>query len=460
MFRHRICRRILALLGFIGLVAALPARAEVVLFEAARAIPGEGGPAIENAAILVEDGLITRIGRQGEVAVPPGAKRIALSGKTVMPAIVSAHGHPGFQRGLTYSVANYTRETIMDDLNRELYYGVSTVMSQGIEIGDVMHKIRGDQAAGRAGGARLLFAGRGIGAPNAGPGAAAFANIAYEVTTEEEARAAAREQAARKVDAIKIWVDDRGGRAPRLPIALSRAVIEEAHKQGFKVAAHVYYHDDAVALVEAGINSFAHSIRDREVSDALIAAMLKNNVYLMPNLGAAERGIHTSTPAWFEEPALMGLMRDTVAPEVIERVRKAFSGRDQATAERGRKTYGILERSLVKFTAAGVRIILGSDTGLEDHIFGYAEQKELEMMVKAGMTPAQVIVAATSRSAEYLGLNDRGSLSPGRRADFLVLDANPLDDIRNTRRIAGMYLAGTEVDRAAIKASLMAGARN
>jgi imidazolonepropionase-like amidohydrolase len=463
MLSYRICRRAVVALGCMALLASMPtpsARAQAILFEAARVIPGDGGPAIENAAILVEGGLITRIGRQGEVAAPPGTKRIALSGKTVMPAIINAHGHPGFQRGLTYSVANYTRETIMDDLNRELYYGVSTVMSQGIEIGDVMHQIRADQAAGRAGGAQLLFAGRGIGAPNAGPGAAAVANIAYEVTTEEEARAAAREQAARKVDAIKIWVDDRGGRAPRLPIALSRAVIEEAHQRGFRVAAHVYYHDDAVALVEAGINSFAHSIRDREVSDALLAAMLKNNVYLMPNLGAAERGIHTSIPAWFDEPALMGLMRDTVAPEVIERIRKAFSGRDQATVERSRKTYGILERSLAKLVAAGVRIILGSDTGLEDHIFGYAEQKELEMMANAGMTPAQVIVAATSRSAEYLGLNDRGSLLPGRRADLLVLDANPLDDIRNTRRIAGLYLAGIEVDRATIKTSLMAGARN
>ena len=172
-----------------------------------------------------------------------------------MPAIISTHVHPGFQKGLTYSAENFTRENILDDLNRALYFGISTVMSQGIEKGDVMYRIRADQAAGKLGGARLMLAGRGIGAPNAGPGAAAYAHIAYEITTEDEARSAARELAANKVDAIKIWVDDRGGRAPKLPIALSRVVIDEGHKAGLKVAAHVFYHDDAVELADAGINT-------------------------------------------------------------------------------------------------------------------------------------------------------------------------------------------------------------
>src|ERR1700736_4458972 len=235
----------IARFGLLVLAVALvanPAFAQKVLFEGARIIPGDGTPAVENGALLVEDGAITRIGRRGDVAAPAGADRVDLDGKTVMPAIVSAHVHPGFQKGLTYSAENFTRETIIDDLNRALYFGVSTVMSQGIEKGDVMYRIRADQAAGRRGGARLLLAGRGIGAPNAGPGAPACANIAYEITTVEEAKSAARELAANKVDAIKIWVDDRGGRAPRLPIALSRAVIDEGHGLGLQVSAHVFYH--------------------------------------------------------------------------------------------------------------------------------------------------------------------------------------------------------------------------
>jgi imidazolonepropionase-like amidohydrolase len=439
--------------------AAQPAPAQT-LFEGARVIPGDGSAAIDDAAFLVEGGVIARIGRRGAIAAPAGASRVDLAGKTVMPAIVSTHVHPGFQKGLTYAAENFTRENIIDDLNRALYFGISTVMSQGIEKGDVMYRIRADQAAGRLGGARLLLAGRGIGAPNAGPGAPAYANIAYEITTEEQARSAARELAANKVDAIKIWVDDRGGRAPKLPIALSRAVIEEGHKLGLKVTAHVFYHDDAVELADAGINAFAHLVRDKEMSDALIASMLAHEVYAMPNIGAPERGIHTAPPAWFEEPYLAGLLRDTVAAEVIARIRNSFTGRDAATAARNKANYAILQRSLAKLNAAGVRIILGSDTGLEDHFFGYAEQKELELMAAAGMTPSQVIVAATSRAAEFLKLPDTGTLAPGKRADFLVLDADPLDDIVNTRRIAKMYLAGAEVDRAALKASLLKGARD
>src|SRR5882672_934983 len=111
-----------------------------------------------------------------------------------------------------------------------------------------MFQIRPEQAAARFGGARLLLAGRGIGAPNAGPGNAIYADFAYALTPEAQARRAVQEQAARKVDAIKFWVDDRGGRAPRLPIAVSRAIIEEAHKHGLRVAAHIFYHDDAVEL--------------------------------------------------------------------------------------------------------------------------------------------------------------------------------------------------------------------
>ena len=452
-------RKMMVRIGLLALAAACiigsPASAQTILFEGARVIPGDGGAALDNAAILVDGGTIARIGRAGEVTAPAGATRIDLTGKTVMPAIVSTHVHPGFQRGLTYSAANFTRDTILDDLNRELYFGISTVMSQGIEIGDVMYRIRADQAAGRLGGAQLLIAGRGIGAPNAGPGAAAYADVAYAITMPDQARDAVRELVANKVNAIKIWVDDRGGRAPSLPIALSRIVIDEGHKAGLKVTAHVFYHKDADELAAAGINAFAHLVRDKVMSDALIATMNQKGIYAMPNIGAPERGTHTTVPAWFDDPYLAGLLRDTELPEVIARVRAAFTSRDAATAERNRANYAILQKSVAKLTAAGAKIILGSDTGLEDHFFGYAEQKELQLMAEAGMTPAQVIVAATSRAAEFLALPDRGTVAPGKRADLLVLDANPLDDIRNTRRIAALYIAGRAVDRGAIKASLL-----
>ena len=179
-----------------------------------------------------------------------------------------------------------------------------------------------------------------------------------------------------------------------------------------------------------------------------------------PNLGAAERNTHAALPDWADEPYLSGLLRDTVAPEVIARIRNSFSSRDPAEVARSQQQYAILKLSLAKLSKAGARIILGADTGLRDHIFGYAEQKELEFMVDGGMTPSEVIVAATSRAAEFIGLTDRGTLTPGKRADLLVLDANPLDDIRNTRRISKLYLAGIEVDRAALKESLTRSTRN
>jgi imidazolonepropionase-like amidohydrolase len=458
MFHHRAAWSGLAVLAAVAF--AQPAGAQTVLFEGARLIAGDGSAAVENTAILVERGTIIQIGRRGEVALPAGATRIDLGGKTVMPALIATHVHPGFQHGLTYAAENFKRETILEDLNRALYFGVSTVMSQGIERGEVMYQIRTEQAEGRLGGARLMLAGRGFGAPNAGPGNPIYANFAYEVTTEEQARANVRELVARKVDAVKIWVDDRGGRAPKLPIAIARAVIDEAHKAGLKVAAHIFYHDDAMALAQAHVDSFAHLVRDKVMSDELIALTIKNKVYVMPNIGSPERGTYTTAPPWLDEPYLAGLLRDTVAPNVIERVRKAHLERDPAQAERNARNYAILKQSVAKLGAAGAHVILGCDTGLEDHFFGYAEQKELELMVQAGMTPSQVIVAATSRAAEYLGLADRGLVAVGKRADLLVLDGNPLDDIRNTRRIAKLYLAGGEVDRAALKASLMTAARN
>jgi imidazolonepropionase-like amidohydrolase len=446
---------LLPLLALLVVWTARPAAAETILFEGARIVPGDGGPAIENGALLIRDSAVWRVGRKGEITPPEGAQRIDVTGKTIMPALVSAHVHPGFQRGLSYSAQNFTRETVMDDLNRALYFGISTVMSLGIEKGEVLYDIRAEQAAGRLGGARLLLAGRGIGAPNAGPGAAAYANIAYEITTEQQALDAVHELASRHVDGIKIWVDDRGGRAPSLPLRLSRTVIDEGHRLGFRVSAHIYYHKDAVELAAAGVDSFAHLVRDTVMSDELIATMVQKGIYVMPNIGVPERSTHTTVPAWFDEPYLARLLADTEPADVIARIRASFMSRDETTAARSRTIYANLQKSVAKLAAAGARIILGSDTGLEDHPFGFAEQKELQMMTEAGMTPGEVIVAATSRSAAFLGLPDRGVIAPERRADLLVLDANPLDDIRNTRRIAALYIAGKEVDRAALKAGLL-----
>jgi imidazolonepropionase-like amidohydrolase len=426
----------------------------VVLFEGARLISGTGSAPIEQSAFLVERGTITSVGRKGAVAAPAAARRVDLTGKTVMPVLINAHGHPGFQKGLTYVQENFTRETVIDDLNRALYYGVAVVQSQGIEKGDITYQIRADQQAGKVGGARLLIAGRGIGAPNAGPGAAAYAGIAYEITTEAEARQAVQELAAKKVDLVKIWVDDRMGRAPRLAPNLYRAVIAEAHGRGLQVNAHVYYYTDAADLAEAGVNGFAHLVRDKEMDDALVASVVRHNVYVMPNL-SGEWNTYAELPHWLKDgDPLMTLLQQSTPQPVIDRMKKAYAGRSPAAVERSRTQYSILERSLARLAKANAKIILGSDTGLQDHLFGMSEQRELESMVKAGMTPMQVIVSATSRPAEYLKLTTMGSLEPRKEASFLVLDANPLDNITNTQRLSQVYIKGAEVDRAALRPAL------
>ena len=408
-------------------------------------------------AIAIGGGKVVAVGTSAAIKARAGsgARVIDLAGKTVIPALISTHGHPGFQRGLTYEASNFNRETVMNDLNRALYFGLSVVQSQGIERGDVMDQIRADQATGTLGGARLLVAGRGIGAPNAGPGGATYAGIAYEITTEAEARRAVEELAARRVEIVKIWVDDRNGRAPRLSPALYRAVIDEAHKRGLRVNAHVFYHVDAVDLVDAGIDGLVHMVRDIEMSDALIAAIVKRNVYVNANMSSPRRATYVGNPPWLA-PAdpMLQLLKMSVAPEVLARMSEAFGRREPKAAEGARQRYAILEHSLAKLSAAGAKVVLGADTGLEDHLFGLAEHLELQAMVDAGMTPAQGLVAATSRAAEYLRLEDRGSLVNGKRADFLVLDANPLENIANARKIARMFINGVEIDRAALRAQI------
>jgi imidazolonepropionase-like amidohydrolase len=423
------------------------------LYEGARLIAGDGSAPIESSAMLVEKGTITRVGRKGDVTAPAGAARVDLTGKTVMPTLVNAHGHPGFQRGLSYTKDNYTRETIIDDMNRSLYFGIGAIQSQGIEIGTIMDRVRDDQEAGKVGGARVRVAGRGIGSPNAGPGGAAYAGIAYELTTEDQARQAVQELAAQKVDLIKIWVDDRNGRAPKLPANLYRIIIDEGHKRSMRVNAHVFYHTDAVDLVNAGIDGFAHLVRDKEMDDALVASIVQRNVYVMPNI--SERNTYAELPAWLKDgEPLYKLIQESVPAPIIERIKKSYEGRDPAAVERARTQYAVLQRSTAKLAKANAKIILGSDTGLQDHLFGWAEQREMDNMVKAGLTPMQAIVAATSRSAEFMKLDRMGTLAAGKDATFIVLDANPLDAITNTQRISRVYLKGAEMDRAAVGEAL------
>jgi imidazolonepropionase-like amidohydrolase len=420
-----------------------------VLLEGARVIVDARRPPIENAALLIDSGRIVTVGKKGAVRAPAGAGRVDLTGKTVMPALIDSHVHLGYQKGLTYAAANFARENLIDQLNRYAYAGVSAVMSLGTDPGDLPFKLRAEQDFGLLGGALYLTAGRGFAAPDAGPGSPAMKASAYGITTEEQARQGVREQISRNVAFVKIWVDDRNGTVPKLSPALYRAIIDEAHQQRTRVIAHVYYLDDAKDLVRAGIDAFAHLVRDHEMDNEVIALIKQRNVLVMPNLSLAQSRTPAEAPAWLDD----SLFKETTPAGVIDRVRAFYAHRPAEAVEAARKTYANMQRSLAKLSAAGVRIALGADSGaVPDHFHAYTSHRELQLMVEAGMTPAQALTAATVISAEFLRLADRGTLEAGKRADFVVLDANPLDDIANTKRIADVYLGGRKLDRQAVRA--------
>ena len=427
------------------------------LFEGARLIAGDGRPPIEDAAFLVENDTITRVGRKGEIDLPRGGARVDLTGKTVMPGIVNLHGHVGYLKGVTFSADNYTRENIVDELNRYLYYGVVAVMSTGADPGELPYQLRDEPHPG----ALFRTAGRGFAMPNASTGNAAMRSVPYGVTTEEEARRYVRELAAKKPDFLKIWVDDRNRTVQKLTPLLYRAIIDEAHTRKIRVMAHEYYLEDARDLVRAGVDGFLHMVRDAEMDDDLVKMMREKHVFITPNMGTSEAGTYIGRPAWLDDPALA----ETASPDTIKKVADVYAARATArgnapaaqTPRPAELSFARQQRSLAKLNAAGVTIALGDDTGIENTFFGYGDHRELEIMVGAGMTPMQVIVAATRTPAELLHLDRLGTIAPRKSADFLVLDANPLDNIANTRKIARVYQKGKEIDRAAMRAAWPSG---
>lgn len=428
----------------LALVVCVSADAAPVLYENARIIVDPRRVPMENAAMLVDNGRIVRVAKKGQLKA---ANRVDLTGKTIVPAFVDPHIHLGYQKGTTFLGTNVTLENAADQLNRYAYAGVSAVMSLGTDPGDLPYQIRAQQASGKMSGAQLFTAGRGFAAPNAGPGNTEMRAVPYGVTNQSEARRLVRDEIAHQVNIIKIWVDDRNGTVKKLEPALSRAIIDEAHKRGVRVIAHVYYLEDAKQLAEMGVDAFAHLVRDQEMDDATVALIRQRKIFNMPNMGIAESRTTSTPPPWLDEP----LFRVVTPAALIERVRASYRGQ---SVENTRQAYAIMQRNLMKLHKAGALIGFGADSGaVPDYFHAFTTHRELEVMTNAGLSPAEALTTVTVSSAAFLKLADRGTLEAGKRADFIVLDANPLDNIANTRQIHSVYFKGQMLDRAALAKS-------
>jgi imidazolonepropionase-like amidohydrolase len=445
------------------------AQAPATVYEGARLITGDGA-VIENAAFVVENGRFTRPGRAGEIQIPAGATHVDLAGKTVMPALVDLHGHFGFQNvpAGTMSKETFTRDNLIDHLQRLAFCGVGAVVGVGDLIdrsdmkggrtgwGDVVLRVRGEVIPGAA-----LFrtAGAGIAWPGAGPqGDPARTDVPYPVTTPDEARAAVRDYVRMQPAFIKIWVDDRAGRIRTLTPPLYGAILDEAHKFGVPVGVHNVTLADAKELVRGGVEGWLHvPVRGGEVADDELVALVKDRVarndrpdmWMTLSLISAWLDIHGgSRPDFLDDP----LLRATYSPAQIERYwgepLRTMTPERLARAKAGFESDA---KSAMRLRAAGIRVVGGTDTGQSRFFIGWFNHIDLESMVAIGMTPGEAITAATRDAAAIAKVNT-GLVAAGRNADFVVLDANPLENISNTRRIDRVFLRGEEVPRAAMAA--------
>jgi imidazolonepropionase-like amidohydrolase len=449
-----VCGLILAtagLLRFVNLRAVQAQTAGATLFEGPRLIIGDGSAPIENAAFVVENGRFTRIGRRGGIQAPTGAVRVDLTGKTVIPALIDTHGHLGS-----------TREDYINQLNLLAYCGIAVTTSMGRDT-EAVFPVRAEYLPN---GAQILTSGRGlVGQLGVKPETVAAGaagrltedqnETALSVMSERTARLHVRELAAQRVDFVKIWVDDRLGTEVAMGLPVYRALIDEAHKHNLRVYVHSWYLQDAKDLLRAGVDSFAHPIRDKDVDDELIQ-LLKDrpNVIMQTNVHSTQFLTLTEDPEWIRDPLLLDISTpkeiQNLHAQIQDKTTRVHEGwpASMSKVDFARLTYGYITRNTAKLYKAGIPYALGTDGGGPPKGFDY--HVEMELMVKdVGLTPSQVITMSTLSAARALELDRHlGTVESGKDASFVVLDANPLDNIANTRRISAVYLRGHEVDRA------------
>ena len=418
---------------------AFSLHAEVRVLRNFTLIDGTGRAPAPQSAMIVDNGKITWIGPAAQLKVPPGAETTDLTGKFVMPGIIDLHVHLAATVDLVQDAKNQTRESFEKYLKTYAAYGVTTVLSMGTDP-DLVFKIRDEQRASRPTMARIYTAGQGFVFKN---GYGGLAGVNKQVSTVAEIEPAVAAQAAKKADFIKLWMDDELGAFPKMPYEISQAIISSAKKHRLRTLAHVFYLADSKKLTEQGVAGFVHSVRNAPADQALIDAMKKNGVWqVAPTLSReAAMFAYGSTPAFAKDPFFVR----GVSAEVIRQLSSPDRQKSQVALPHFKdypEFFETAKKNTKKLADAGVKYGMGTDTGPPGRFPGYGDHWEMEAMVEAGLTPMQVIVAATRSGAEFLGARDLGTLEQSKWADLVVLDANPLDNIRNTRAIRTVYIAG------------------
>lgn len=402
----------------------------VLAFTGARIIDGTGAPPVEDGVLLVWDGRIHAVGPAGTVDVPQGAREIDLGGRTLIPGLINGHGHVGSIPGLP-SAEEYTREVLEEQLLRYARYGVTTVVSLGGD-GPEGVELREEQEAATWGPARSrLYV--------AGP--------VLDPATPEEVPALLDEVAALGVDWVKIRVDDQLGQRPPMSPEVYGAVIREAHARALPLAAHIVRLEDAKGILRAGGDLLAHSVRDLPVDQELISMLRDAGVCLSPTI---TREISTfafaERPDFFDDSFFLA-HSDAEMARMLEEPARQRQFRESAGGAYWRAQLPLAEDNMKVLADAGIPLAFGTDSGPFGRFQGYFEHVEMERMTRAGLTPEQVLLSATRDAARCLRLPDVGTLEPGKRADFVVLNADPLADIRNAREIKSVWVGGMEIPR-------------
>ncbi len=408
-------------------VACADSSGDAVAYVGATLIDGTGSPALPDAVLVVEEGRVAVVGASGEVNIPRGATEVDLSGQFVMPGLIDAHAHVGDTRGL--EAGHYSEENVLEQLRLLARYGVTTVVSLGDDQ-EAGLRIRDAQSVPTLDRARLYVAG-----------------AVVTGDTPEEAVAIAEANAAMGVDFIKFRVDDNLGTVEKMQPHVYRAVIERADDLGFPVAAHVYYLEDTKDLLRAGIDFVGHSVRDTPVDAELIELLRESDVcYCATLMREVSTYVYESEPEFFSDPFFLAEFDESVVEPLLDPARQQ-SVRENRAAQQYKAALDVAKRNLGLLSAGGVRIAMGTDAGPPGRFQGYFEHLELELMAEAGMSNADIIHASTGEAAACMGLETVGTLEPGNWADFLVLDGDPLQDIKNTRKIGKVFVAGNEIER-------------